>query len=207
MSEQNANEQAIRVLQKKIAIGVAIFVVMLLGLAIYYVPQYWAIRSAKIAAEQRLIDPTSHLFRDIEYHSAIIREDKRGFVCGYVNGKNRMGAYTGFTGFIYSVDNKDIFYEPNDEDDDYANKMFFRSWQVACLGDDYTKHFIDLENLDKNVDKVGKKIEDLIQQYKNNELTQAEFSEQSEPLREELNGLIDSKSKELLTPKIFVKSK
>lgn len=202
LSEQNTNEQPIHTLQKKIVIGAAIFIMMLLGLAMYYVPQYWAIRSAKIEAEQRLIDPTSHLFRDIEYHSAVIREDKRSFVCGYINAKNRMGAYTGFTGFIYSVTNKSIFHEP-DDNDEYASDIFFKSWKIACLGFDYKDYSTDFERQNNGAITMDEKIDALRENYRNGKITRDEFVELSQPLQLEINELKDSQLDRAPIPNIF----
>lgn len=46
---------------------------------------------ARAAAAQLLIDPASAQFRNVA--------DRDGAVCGEINGKNRMGAYVGFTRF------------------------------------------------------------------------------------------------------------
>ena len=46
---------------------------------------------AKRAAAEELIDPSSAQFRNIR--------SQDGIVCGEINGKNRMGAYVGFTRF------------------------------------------------------------------------------------------------------------
>jgi hypothetical protein len=49
-------------------------------------------RRAKDLAAEQLIDPASAQFRSVE-----VRD---GAVCGEINGKNRMGAYVGFTRFL-----------------------------------------------------------------------------------------------------------
>lgn len=55
------------------------------------------IRQAKEAVAAVLIDPSSAQFRNVEI-------GHEGAVCGEVNGKNRMGAYVGFTRFVAMAD-------------------------------------------------------------------------------------------------------
>lgn len=55
-------------------------------------------------AARNLFDPGSAEFRDV------VR--KGSFVCGQVNGKNRMGAYVGFSGFVANVDTGQVQHEP-----------------------------------------------------------------------------------------------
>lgn len=55
------------------------------------------IREAKEAVAAVLIDPSSAQFRNVEI-------GHEGAVCGEVNGKNRMGAYVGFTRFVAMAD-------------------------------------------------------------------------------------------------------
>ncbi|MCP5384181.1 MAG: hypothetical protein H6919_03350 [Sphingomonadaceae bacterium] len=49
--------------------------------------------AAEAAAAYHLLDPSSAQFREVEFRD----EDT---VCGQINGKNRMGAYSGFTNFV-----------------------------------------------------------------------------------------------------------
>lgn len=53
-------------------------------------------RRAKDAAKEMLIDPDSAQFRKVA-----AAKDGSG-ICGEINGRNRMGAYSGFTRFIFS---------------------------------------------------------------------------------------------------------
>lgn len=48
--------------------------------------------AAKRAFDEQLLDHTSARFRDVHGDA--------GAVCGFVNAKNRMGAYTGWTRFV-----------------------------------------------------------------------------------------------------------
>lgn len=48
--------------------------------------------SARRAFDEKLLDHTSARFRDVHGDA--------GAVCGFVNAKNRMGAYTGWTRFV-----------------------------------------------------------------------------------------------------------
>lgn len=51
------------------------------------------IRSARAALDERLLDYPSARFRDVHGNAMV--------VCGFVNAKNRMGAYTGWSRFAY----------------------------------------------------------------------------------------------------------
>lgn len=78
----------------------------------------YKIRLAQEAAAETLLDPTSALFRDVEVN------ERGNAVCGEVNGKNRMGAYVGFTRF-YATNVADRFVaslEP-EFDSDYLNAL------------------------------------------------------------------------------------
>lgn len=55
-------------------------------------------RAQKLAAAE-LIDPSSAQFRNVRVSKYLDRT-----VCGEINGKNRIGAYTGFTEFVVSGD-------------------------------------------------------------------------------------------------------
>jgi hypothetical protein len=52
-----------------------------------------------------------------------------GFVCGFVNGKNRAGAYTGWQPFYYNVENElGRIFSPGD-------RVWL--WDTICLGEEY----------------------------------------------------------------------
>ena len=57
---------------------------------------------AREAAAESLIDPTSALFQNVKVN------ERGDAVCGEINGKNRMGAYVGFTRF-YAEDSAGDF--------------------------------------------------------------------------------------------------
>lgn len=59
---------------------------------------------AKQAAAAELIDPSSAQFRNIA--------SRDGIVCGEINGKNRMGAYVGFTRFYVLTDDWQASLDP-----------------------------------------------------------------------------------------------
>lgn len=74
-----------------------ITVVVVVGIALiaggaHYLP----IWSAQRAVTERLFDPTAVLFRNVQ--------KGRDGVCGEVNGKNRFGAYVGYTRFVVTAD-------------------------------------------------------------------------------------------------------
>lgn len=68
-----------------------------------------AIKLAEKGMAYDLIDPSSAQFRDMKVYKAPAKTDAEDValigkvVCGQINGKNRNGAYTGFSRFVYSV--------------------------------------------------------------------------------------------------------
>ena len=60
-------------------------------------------RGKELAARD-LFDPRSAEFRDIVQSGP--------YVCGQLNGKNRMGAYVGFTGFVTNTETGETLHEP-----------------------------------------------------------------------------------------------
>ena len=74
-------------------------------------------KGEKVAADQ-LLDPSSAQFR-----KTVLRpgpkaanekaEGPRWIVCGEINGKNRNGAYVGFTRFLADPDGTEAYLEPN----------------------------------------------------------------------------------------------
>lgn len=69
------------------------------------------VKVAKKAASDLLIDPSSAQFRSVQ---AVTNG-----VCGEINGKNRMGAYVGFTRFVF--DSTDVvILDPQFEEGDLA---------------------------------------------------------------------------------------
>jgi len=78
-----------------------------LGLtACQYIPGTDAYQEAKAreAVARTLIDPDSARFRNVE--------SRDGTVCGEVNGKNRMGAYTGYVRFYVATTNWNATIDP-----------------------------------------------------------------------------------------------
>ena len=61
-------------------------------------------QKAKQLAADQLIDPGSAQFRNV--HTVSSAAGSR--VCGEINGKNRMGAYAGFTRFIVNPDSQNV---------------------------------------------------------------------------------------------------
>ena len=58
-----------------------------------------AVNEAKREVRRNLIDPTSAIFE------SVYENHKTGAVCGFVNAKNRMGAYVGANPFVYLIRN------------------------------------------------------------------------------------------------------
>lgn len=71
------------------------------------------ISAAKESVRSKLFDPDSAQFRNVRIVD--------GTVCGEVNGKNRYGAYVGFTPFYYVPDWSVI------ADDDFGRRMYLRT--------------------------------------------------------------------------------
>jgi hypothetical protein len=67
-------------------------------------------KRAKDRAAQLLIDPSSAQFRNVDA--------REGVVCGEINGKNRMGAYAGFSRFYVDVGTWSAAIDPQFDFDD-----------------------------------------------------------------------------------------
>lgn len=82
--------------------GLAVVVLLVMGVGGYaiYQKKYGQINWAQEAVAAELIDGESARFRNVKKHAV-------AGVCGEVNAKNRLGAYTGFKRFI-------VFGEPGD---------------------------------------------------------------------------------------------
>jgi hypothetical protein len=65
----------------------------------------YKIKRAKQLAVRDLIDPNSAQFRDVVVRGAA--------VCGELNGKNRMGAYTGFSRFVVDISSSLAHIDPH----------------------------------------------------------------------------------------------
>lgn len=68
---------------------------------------------AKDAAAALLIDPSSAQFRNVVA--------KSNAVCGEINGKNRMGAYVGFTRFYVTTDTWTAHLDPQFDESELAS--------------------------------------------------------------------------------------
>lgn len=64
-------------------------------------------KAQRLAAAE-LIDPSSAQFRRVE----VSRRPGGDRVCGEINGKNRMGAYAGFTRFVTDLEGGSAWLEP-----------------------------------------------------------------------------------------------
>jgi len=71
------------------------------------------IKKAERSAANELIDPTSAMFRNESVHGKA--------VCGEINGKNRMGAYAGFTRYFYLEGVADALIDPQADPSDEAS--------------------------------------------------------------------------------------
>ena len=80
-------------------------------------PTTYHITLAKQGVENRLIDPKSAEYRDVKHNGRA--------VCGFVNSKNAIGGYTGFTAFVAGGDL--VFFE-----DDLDSSEWLSTWQQLC---------------------------------------------------------------------------
>jgi hypothetical protein len=84
-----------------------------------------AVAQAKDAITAQLTDPESVRFQDVRFF------EKSETVCGFVNTKNRMGGYTGFTPFVYDVKFKSAAVI----NDDAKDPMWASNrWNKICPG-------------------------------------------------------------------------
>jgi hypothetical protein len=82
-------------------------------------------RRGEQAAAAALIDPSSALFRNVAARG--------NSVCGEVNGKNRMGAYVGFTRFVVDTNDWSALLEPASDEGGYGEREVFESlWRSRC---------------------------------------------------------------------------
>lgn len=82
---------------------------------------------AKRAVAEQLIDPTTAQFRNLQ-----VRGDH---VCGEVNGKNKMGAYVGFTRFVVDTTEYEAQIDPQF---DYASLLSARDLCTAMSSNSYS---------------------------------------------------------------------
>jgi len=64
----------------------------------------YEVEKAKRAVANSLIDPSAAQFRNVQWRS--------GWVCGELNGKNRMGAFVGFRRFVVRTDTDQTKIDP-----------------------------------------------------------------------------------------------
>lgn len=96
-------------------------------------------RDAEKAAAEQLIDPDSAKFRNLR----TIENAAGEFVCGEINGKNRMGAYNGFSRFIYVNSSRLAFLE-SDEPNPAGERKRSLDQMVDCLEDAHRQGESDL---------------------------------------------------------------
>ena len=112
--------------------AVAVVLVGSVWLGVAKVPGYLAKSKAEKAVAAQLIDPSSAQFRRV-----VVSPD-RVVVCGEVNGKNRLGAYTGFEGFFVR-DGQDPRFESAYRGNAFDQLVWFRQW-AQCNGIEIGKH-------------------------------------------------------------------
>lgn len=100
-------DHATKVHRRKTILGTVLVGAILTGLVAWndrpkrpsaqYEPGFMLKRNVESAVNEKLIDPTTSIFRDLR---ARTRASGAVTVCGYVNGKNRLGAYVGDQPFL-----------------------------------------------------------------------------------------------------------
>lgn len=98
------------------AIGLA---AILLFYALGPFPPFWIKSEIQSSLVEWANDPSSIEFRDVRYSHV-----DSDMVCGKLNAKNAMGAYTGFRSFAYSKTQHFTFVEGIDSSADRMIKMF-----------------------------------------------------------------------------------
>lgn len=88
--------------------------------------------AAEAAAAYHLLDPSSAQFREVEFRD----EDT---VCGQINGKNRMGAYSGFTNFIAYRTSEGEWRGEILQTDPYSHDLY----RSRCIGEEQAKADMD----------------------------------------------------------------
>lgn len=72
-----------------------------------FTPSAAQIQEAKYYVSYNLRDPATAQFRNIRGSNAVGKNGMReSFVCGEVNSKNLIGAYVGYTPFIFNTNTK-----------------------------------------------------------------------------------------------------
>jgi hypothetical protein len=87
------------------AVAAACFIGLVAGA--YFGFQEYRLRQLKATVGAHLMDPFSAQYRDVA--------EKNGVICGEVNAKNQMGAYTGYKAFIH-INGKTHFEDMTDMD-------------------------------------------------------------------------------------------
>lgn len=73
----------------------------------WYAKQYRPVQIAKQAVLEKLVDPSSAQFKDVQLVDGSL-------VCGEVNAKNRMGGYVGYASFAV-IDGRDAAIDKDDD--------------------------------------------------------------------------------------------
>lgn len=105
----------------------------------------------KAAAADLLIDPSSAQFRRVELRKVQGAKDDavvRQVICGEINGKNRGGAYVGFTRFIANPDNGEVLMEPVDVASDREAEIARRRCQAGVKQPLYSEAERELRMMD-----------------------------------------------------------
>lgn len=100
---------------------VAVAVIATVAVFALVVPGAVRTHKAKGIIAEQLIDPSSAQFRRMTASA------DGGVVCGEVNGKNRLGAYTGFTRFWVNADGFARL-QPQDSDLDFDKLTWLNLW-------------------------------------------------------------------------------
>lgn len=109
-------------------ISIAVSLATLLSVASFVqVAKQWGPRSDQVIKNQiaeKLLDPESAKFSSLQ-----IGED---YACGFVNGKNTFGAYTGRKFFIYDRRDNELAIEPGSEATELEWTLTTMALRFAC---------------------------------------------------------------------------
>ncbi|WP_283125258.1 hypothetical protein [Providencia stuartii] len=100
-----------------------------------------AINFAKKTVRESMKDPSSTQFKSVEFYPSTPnqKDEIYGFVCGFVNGKNSFGAYTGFSRFYMNItvsnNGRSATMSPpliEDSTSSLSPELFDSFWQENC---------------------------------------------------------------------------
>lgn len=104
--------------------------------------QAYKVALAKRSVAELLLDPASAEFRNLSV--------RNGHVCGEINGRNRMGAFVGFSRFLVSLDGSEPAIDP---ELDYGDLVDAEASCRSLAGNEYASYSTQLSACERAVEK------------------------------------------------------